>query len=152
MLVVEGGEEHLLSPVAQDVGHERRVGFGAVVAVHASELDDGLDGLVGPVVLRDGCPIQQFAVQVAIPPYSEVERQASWIGNHLALGIEDAVGAEGPHLVAGMGRVDVGCHATTAIPLISYLTQDSAGAGIAQRGAGAVHFVTLPDVEVVVAR
>ena len=114
-LAVERPEDHLLAPVAEDVGAEARGRFRAVIraAFVGGDVEERRLVALHPIPLGDPRPVEDLAERVAVPPDAEVARPGLAIGNHGALHVPEAAEplAGGPHLVASVARVDVHRHA-----------------------------------------
>src|SRR5262249_25970170 len=145
--VVGRAPDHLLPPVAEDVGTQAGRRLGAVVRRTAvGPQEDGF-GFLLPLPFADRGPVEQLAQQVAVPPDAEVARPRFPLRHLLALAVPHTAQARAgrPTLDAGVARVDVHRHAAGHVG--GWLApEDLAGAGVPERDADVLGRL-LVDVE-----
>ena len=68
--------QHLFAPVTQDIGTKTWVRLRTVVELHPVKAADGLHAACLPVIFRHRLMVKHLAEQVAVPPDTEIGRNA----------------------------------------------------------------------------
>ena len=151
-LPVRRAEEHFFPPVSEDVSADARSRLAAVDALCPFEAAKHFNLPAFGIVFLYYIAVQQLPCKVSVPPGGEIHGSAVLLGQYLAPEIAYSARCRGPHLPAGVGRVDVGGHTAAYVYIGRYPVDKLSGACIEQGRAYAFVLVADPDLKLVGAR